>query len=92
MESEESVSIRTDLEFTYWGIRSSLTVNDLARIRKKYDLSGMFSMVVPEAFTNTCTYDTRFVTPYEDALAAGLCLSLHPLAQDLLIYLGMAPG
>ena len=32
------------------------------------------------------------MTLYEDALMVGLCLPLHALARDLLIYLGIAPG
>ena len=49
-------------------------------------------MAASEAFTNACTYKLGVTTLYEDALAAGLGLPLHPLAQDLLIYLGISPG
>ena len=91
-KSDESVLGRADLVFTYRGIRSSLTVNDLAKIRRKYDFLRTFSVAVPEAFTNAYTYELGFTTLYEDALASSLHLPLHPLAWDLLIYLGITLG
>ena len=66
-------------------------VNDLARIRTRYDLPKTFSIAALEAFTDACTYEPGFTTLYKDALATSLRLSIHPLARDLLIYLGIAP-
>ena len=67
-------------------------MNDLARIRKKYNLPGMFSMAVLEAFTNACIHELGFITLYEDTLATGLRLPLYPLARDLLCYLEIYPS
>ena len=66
-------------------------MHKLAKIRKKYDLPTTFSMVVLEDISS-CSPEPRFVTLYEDTLAAGLRLSFHPLARDLLIFLGITPG
>ena len=90
-DSEESVSGWTDLEFFCQGTTSSLSVHDLARIIKKYDLPTTFFMAVPEAML-ACFLVPGFVTLYKDVLATGLRLPLHLLAWDLLIFLGIAPG
>ena len=37
-------------------------------------------------------HQSGFLTLYEDALLADLRLPLHPLARDVLIHLGIAPG
>ena len=64
-------------------------VNNLARIMRKYDLPRTFSVAALEAITDACTYEPGFTTLYEDSLAIGLRLPLHPLTRDLLIYLGI---
>ena len=49
-------------------------------------------MCVPTVSTDASVQNPGFTTLYEDALAAGLRLPLHPLAWDLLNYLGIASG
>ena len=63
---------------------------DLDRIRKKYTFLNGFSLAMPAGDAHV--YQPGFVTLYEDALTAGLHLPLYPLAQDLLIFLGIALG
>ena len=78
--------------FTCRGVRTILSVNDLARISKKYDLSGAISMFIPTVSTDDSVQNPGFTTLYEDALATGLPLPVHSLTRDLLNYLGIAPG
>ena len=59
-KSEESVSGKSDPDFTCQGINSSLLVRDLARIRKKYDLPVNFSLAVPEAPSDACSPKRHF--------------------------------
>ena len=87
---DESISGTPDPVFTSQGTLSSLFVSDLDRIRKRYDFPMGFSLAVPSEEAHI--YRPGFVTLYEDAFIAGLRIPLHPLARDLLIFLGIAPG
>ena len=79
-----------EVAFCSRGISCCLTVADLERIRGKYQLSDDFSQVVPSRDAHDC--QLKFVTLYEDVLTAVLRLPLQPLARDVLIFLGIAPG
>ena len=57
------------------------------RIKKKYAFPDGFSLAVP--VEDAHIYQPKFVTLYKDALIVGLCLSLYPLARDLLIFLSI---
>ena len=71
------------------GIFCNLIVPNLERIRCRYRLLEGFSLSVPSREGHNC--QANFVTLYKDALVGGLRLPLYVLAQDLLIYLGIAP-
>ena len=88
--SDESISGTPDPIFTSQGTLSSLFVSDLDKIRRRYDFPNGFSLAVPSEEAHIHRFG--FITLYEDALIAGLQLLLHPLARDLLIYLGVTPG
>ena len=89
-DSDASISGTPDPIFTSQGTFNSLFVFDLDRIRRRYDLSADSSLAEPSGEAHI--HRSGFVTLYEDAFIAGICLPLHPLARDLLIYLGIAPG
>ena len=55
-----------------------------------YHLLDSFSLVVPSGDAH-CR-QPEFATLYKDALIIGLRLSLHPLDQDMLIFIGIAPS
>ena len=78
--------------FTCRGVRTVLSVNDLARISRKYDLFGALSIFIPLNSSDASVQSLGFGTLYKDALAVSLRLPLHPLARNLLNYLGIAPG
>ena len=78
------------LVFYCQGIYNSLIVSDLARIRESYHLPDDFSLEVPSRDAHR--RQQGFVILYEDALITSLCLPLHPLVRDVLIYLGIAPS
>ena len=52
--SEESVSSRTNPDFSCRGISSSLLVYNLVRIRKRYNLPDGFSLAVPRVPSDAC--------------------------------------
>ena len=56
----------------------------------KYEFLNGFSLAVPSEDAHV--HQAGFVTLYEDALLVSLCLPLHPLTWDLLIFLDIAPG
>ena len=63
---------------------------NLERIRERYNLPNGFSLAVPSGDAHR--RQPEFMALYEDSLIAGLHLPLHPLARDVLIYLGITLG
>ena len=55
-----------------------------------YHLPSGFSLVIPSGDAHR--RQSGFVTLYEDALIMDLRFPFHPLAWDLLIFLGIAPS
>ena len=53
-------------------------------------MPGGVSLAIPSGEAHR--RQSGFLTLYEDMLLAGLRLPLHPLARDVLIYLGIAPS
>jgi len=91
-EPEASVSGRTAPEFSCRGVFSTLRDEDLPLFRERFGITEVYSLAVPRAPIDACTHVPGFTTVFEDTFLAGLRLPLHPVARDLLIFLGIAPG
>ena len=91
-EPEASVSGRVEPEFSCRGVYSSLRDEDLPFIRASFGIADAYSLAIPRAPIDACTHVPGFTAVFEDTFLASLRLPLHPVARDLLIFLGIAPG